>query len=82
MDSPADRLVAADVVRGVSRLLYRQDYIAVAEVPLGNGRRADIMGPFVNGPIISFAALVGAAVVLALNGVLILHTFGVPIPGL
>ena len=43
MDSPADRLVAADVVRGVSRLLYRQDYIAVAEVPLGNGRRADIM---------------------------------------
>ncbi len=43
MDSPAERLVAADVVRGVSRLLYRQDYIAVAEVPLGNGRRADIM---------------------------------------
>ncbi len=43
MDSPAERLVAADVLRGVSRLLYRQDYIAVAEVPLGNGRRADIM---------------------------------------
>lgn len=43
MDSPAERFVAADVVRGVSRLLYRQDYIAVAEVPLGNGRRADIM---------------------------------------
>ena len=43
MESPADRLVAADVLRGVSRLLYRQDYIAVAEVPLGNGRRADIM---------------------------------------
>ncbi len=43
MDSPAERLVAADVVRGVSRLLFRQDYIAVAEVPLGNGRRADIM---------------------------------------
>ena len=43
MDSPAERFVAADVVRGVSRLLFRQDYIAVAEVPLGNGRRADIM---------------------------------------
>lgn len=43
MESPAERLVAADVLRGVSRLLYRQDYIAVAEVPLGNGRRADIM---------------------------------------
>ncbi|MFM5914975.1 MAG: MmcB family DNA repair protein [Chakrabartia godavariana] len=43
MDCPAERIVAADVLRGVSRLLYRQDYIAVAEVPLGNGRRADIM---------------------------------------
>ncbi len=43
METPAERLVAADVLRGVSRLLYRQDYIAVAEVPLGNGRRADIM---------------------------------------
>lgn len=43
METPAERLVAADVVRGVSRLLYRQDYIAVSEVPLGNGRRADIM---------------------------------------
>lgn len=43
MESPAERLVSADVLRGVSRLLYRQDYIAVAEVPLGNGRRADIM---------------------------------------
>lgn len=43
METPAERLVAADVVRGVSRLFYRQDYIAVAEVPLGNGRRADIM---------------------------------------
>lgn len=43
METPAERFVAADVLRGVSRLLYRQDYIAVAEVPLGNGRRADIM---------------------------------------
>lgn len=52
MDSPADRLVAADVVRGVSRLLYRQDYIAVAEVPLGNGRRADIMALGPKGEVI------------------------------
>ena len=43
METPAERLVAADVLRGVSRLLYRQNFIAVAEVPLGNGRRADIM---------------------------------------
>jgi hypothetical protein len=52
MDSPADRLVSADVVRGVSRLLYRQDYIAVAEVPLGNGRRADIMALGPKGEVI------------------------------
>lgn len=52
MDSPADRLVAADVVRGVSRLLYRQNYIAVAEVPLGNGRRADIMALGPKGEVI------------------------------
>lgn len=36
-------LVAADVARGVARLLYRQDMIALCEVPLGNGRRADLM---------------------------------------
>jgi hypothetical protein len=52
MDSPAERFVAADVVRGVSRLLYRQDYIAVAEVPLGNGRRADIMALGPKGEVI------------------------------
>lgn len=36
-------LVAADVARGVSRLLFRHDLMALCEVPLGNGRRADIM---------------------------------------
>jgi hypothetical protein len=35
--------VAADVARGVSRLLFRADCMALCEVPLGNGRRADIM---------------------------------------
>jgi manganese transport protein len=45
-------------------------------------RRPDIMGPFANGPVTNVAAVVGAAVVLALNAVLILHTFGVPLPGL
>jgi hypothetical protein len=34
---------AADVARGVSRLLFRADCMALCEVPLGNGRRADIM---------------------------------------
>ena len=36
-------LVAADVARGVARLLWRRDEIALCEVPLGNGRRADLM---------------------------------------
>lgn len=36
-------LAAADVARGVARLLFRQDLIALCEVPLGNGRRADLM---------------------------------------
>ena len=39
-----DRLVAADVVRGTSRLLYRAGIASLCEVPLGNGRRADILG--------------------------------------
>ena len=33
-----------DVVRGTARLLLRHDCLTVAEVPLGNGRRADLMG--------------------------------------
>lgn len=39
--------VARDVARGVSRLLFRRDMMAICEVPLGNGRRADIvaLGP-------------------------------------
>ncbi len=52
MDSPAERLIAADVVRGVSRMLYRHDYVGVAEVPLGNGRRADIMALGPKGEVI------------------------------
>jgi manganese transport protein len=44
--------------------------------------RRDIMGPFANGRWTSAAAIVGATVVLALNVVLLLQTFGVPIPGL
>ena len=36
-------LAAGDVARGVARLLWRRDEIALCEVPLGNGRRADLM---------------------------------------
>lgn len=37
-------LIARDVARGASRLLMRHDCLAIAEVSLGNGRRADLMG--------------------------------------
>ena len=43
MTDKTDPLIAADVLRGVSRLLYRHAYLGVPEVPLRNGRRADIM---------------------------------------
>lgn len=36
-------LVATDVARGVTRLLCRQDLFAICEMPLPNGRRADLM---------------------------------------
>ena len=36
-------LVARDVARGVARLFFRQDLVSLCEVPLGNGRRADIL---------------------------------------
>ena len=35
--------VATDVARGVTRLFCRQDVFAICEVPLPNGRRADMM---------------------------------------
>ncbi|WP_426167033.1 MmcB family DNA repair protein [Sandarakinorhabdus sp. DWP1-3-1] len=44
-DLAADRmLTAVDVCRGVSRLLVRGGVAPLAEVSLGCGRRADIMG--------------------------------------
>ena len=35
--------VAGEVARGVTRLFCRQDLFAICEVPLPNGRRADMM---------------------------------------
>jgi hypothetical protein len=35
--------IAGEVARGVTRLFCRQDLFAVCEVPLPNGRRADLM---------------------------------------
>jgi hypothetical protein len=35
--------IAGEVARGVTRLFCRQDLFAVCEMPLPNGRRADLM---------------------------------------
>jgi hypothetical protein len=56
-DSTADGLnrlplVAADVARGVCRMLLRHDCVAMAEVPLGDGRRADLMALTARGEIV------------------------------
>ena len=45
-------------------------------------RRRSVMGPFANGPLTQAAAVAGAALVLALNMVLLAVAFGVPVPGL
>ena len=45
-------------------------------------RRRALMGPFRNGAWTQAAAAMGAALVLALNAVLLLQTLGVPLPGL
>jgi manganese transport protein len=42
--------------------------------------RADIMGRFANGRVTAVAAVVGTALVLLLNLILILQSFGVPAP--
>jgi hypothetical protein len=52
MDDSANLLVAADVARGVARMLVRHDLLAIAEVPLGNGRRADLMALSSKGEIV------------------------------
>ena len=45
-------LCAADVARGVTRMLLRHDLTAIAEVPLDGGRRADLMALDVRGQIV------------------------------
>jgi len=59
--------IAADVARGVTRLFCRQDLFAICEVPLPNGRRADMMAIDAKGALtiveikVSRADLVGDA---------------------
>ena len=44
--------ITAFVTRGVARLLIDHDYAPLVEVPLGNGRRADVVGLGAAGEII------------------------------
>lgn len=50
--SLADRLCAADVVRGVTRMFLRHDLVVIGEVPLDGGRRADLMAIDARGHIV------------------------------
>lgn len=51
-DEPAPSLCAADVARGVTRMLLRHDLVAMGEVPLDGGRRADLMALDARGRIV------------------------------
>ncbi len=52
--SPTDSqaLAAGEVARGIGRLFARNDIWCLAEVPLKNGRRADLMGIDAKGLIV------------------------------
>ena len=43
MDEPGRSDLAQRLLRGVARALDRQGWRSLAEFPLGNGRRADVM---------------------------------------
>jgi len=45
-------LIAQDVARGVTRLFFRGDMFALCEVPLPNGRRADMVAIDAKGQLI------------------------------
>ncbi|OYX38743.1 MULTISPECIES: MmcB family DNA repair protein [unclassified Sphingomonas] len=50
--SPVAPGCAADLVRGVTRMLLRHDLITMGEVPLEGGRRADLMAIDARGGIV------------------------------
>lgn len=51
-DGSPDALCAADVARGVIRMLLRHELTAIAEVPLEGGRRADLMAVDARGQLV------------------------------
>ena len=52
VEDPASPLCAADVARGVTRMLLRHDLITIPEVPLEGGRRADLMALDARGNVV------------------------------
>ena len=52
LDGSDPSLCAADVARGVTRLFLRHDLVAMPEVPLDGGRRADLMALDAKGRIV------------------------------
>jgi manganese transport protein len=83
---PAFVVVAAGV-NTTQALVYSQVVLSFAlPIPMIAlvlfTRRRDIMGEFANSRLTDMAAIVGSVIILCLNVVLLLQTFGVPIPGL
>jgi len=80
-------VVIALGVNATEALVYSQVALSLAlpapmiAVVVFTGRR-DVMGAFVNSRLTQAAAVLGAAVILALNAVLLLQTAGLAIPGL
>ena len=58
-------LIAQDVARGVTRLFFRADMYALCEVPLPNGRRADMMAIDPRGQLIIVEIKVSRADLMA-----------------
>ena len=80
-------VVVAFGVNATDALVYSQVVLSFAlPVPMIAlvilTRRRDIMGPFANRRLVSVAAILGTVVILFLNTILLLQTFGVSIPGL
>lgn len=60
-------LIAADVARGVTRMLLRHDCVAIGEVPLEGGRRADLMALDARGHLVIVEIKVSRADLLSDN---------------
>jgi hypothetical protein len=52
LDDGDPAICAADVARGVTRMLLRHDLTTIAEVPLEGGRRADLMAIDARGQLV------------------------------